>query len=78
MHLKTKIFPKAPIVFEDDIDEEEVLKRHRDKINRLPSKKSELPTIQEKKKILLLMTLIKCILVMLMVLINCFLIQRNI
>ena len=44
---KNGIFPLVPTGFEGDVDEEEVLKRHRDKINRLPSKKSELPTIQE-------------------------------
>ena len=47
---KNEIFPKAPTGFEDDVDEEEVLERHRDKINRLPSTKSELPTIQEVKE----------------------------
>ena len=44
---KNKVFPKISTGFEDDVDEEELLKRHRDKINRLPSKKSELPTIPE-------------------------------
>ena len=44
---ESEIFPIAPTGSEEDVGEEEVLKRHRDKINRLPSKKSELPTIQE-------------------------------
>ena len=48
--IKNKIFQIAPTGFEGDADEEEVLKRHRDKINRLSSKKSEIPTIQERKK----------------------------
>ena len=48
--LKSEIFLKAPTGFEYDVDEEEVLKRYRDKINRLPSKKSELPTTQEEKE----------------------------
>ena len=47
---KNEISPKAHTGFEDDVDEEEVLKRHCDKINRLPSKKSELPTIKEEKE----------------------------
>ena len=41
---KNKIFPMVSTGFEWDVDEEEVLKRHGDKINILPSKKNELPT----------------------------------
>ena len=44
---KNGIFPLVPAGFKGYVDEEEVLKRYCDKINRLPFKKSELPTIQE-------------------------------
>ena len=36
---KNKIFPKAPTGFEDDVDEDELLKRH--------ERDSRLPTIEE-------------------------------
>ena len=68
---KNEKFLKVPTGFEYDVDEEEVIKRHLDRTDRLPSKKSELPTIQEDFTV---DDLDKCILVMLMILINCFLI----
>ena len=44
---KNEIFPMTPTGFEGDADKNEVLKRHRDKVNRFPSKKSQLPTTKE-------------------------------